>query len=140
MPSNVLVLSSSGDPLSDQILTGDTIQEAAKDPGAIGRLLIDMAFSEGKDIESCAFYIERSSNAKRMLDQFATGAEDFMTGGWVRVITPPHLYLKEQPQIQAMLNHGNAVDHGFYRGVRLIEFCVTKADVSVRSKAKGFGK
>ncbi len=135
-----IVLSTSGDPLSDQILTGDTIQEAAKDPSAIGRLLIDMAFSEGKNIEGCAFYIERNSNAKRVLERFATGAEDFMTGGWVRVITPAHLFLKEQHRIQAMLNHGDAVDHGFYRGVRLIEFCITKADIPVRSNAKGFGQ
>ena len=130
----------SGDPLSDMAVTGSTIQEAAKNPVSIGRLLIDMAFSEGKDIEGCGFYIERNGAAKPMLDRFVTGLEDLMTGGWVRVITPPKQFLAEQSQIQTMINHGDAVDHGFYRGVRLVEFCVTKAELSVRTKVNGFGK
>jgi hypothetical protein len=74
-----------------------------------------------------------------LLSDYATGAEDFMTGGWVRVITPPSLFRKEWHQVKALLDKGNGTDHGTYRGVRLIEFAVNNGGRQDRSTRKGFG-
>lgn len=136
-----IVISASGDPLSDMVLTQDVISEASKDPLSIGRLMVDQVYSEGRsDLDGHALYFEHRSNAKRILSDYESGMEGAITGGWVRAMTPPKLFLKEQRSIQQMINHGDAVDHGTYRGVRLIEFRITKAPVIMRSKPKGFAR
>ena len=42
--------------------------------------------AEGTDPTGGGPYYERSSNRHRRLQAFETGSEDFMTGGWVRVL------------------------------------------------------
>jgi len=138
--SNIFVASSNGDPMTSMVMSGDTMQQAAADPDAIGRVMVDQAYAEGHaDLTGCSIYYERNTNSKRMLERYETGMEDLLTGGWVRVITTPKQALQEQKPIQVMVNHGDATCHGVYRGVRLIEFHVTKADLTVRRQSKGFG-
>lgn len=120
---NVYVVSSDGDPLGNMVLTGSTVAEAAKDPAAIGRLMVDMAYAEGAgDLNDYMLAYERNSNSIRVLEGFETGMEDFLTGGWVRVLTPPKLADMERSIIDRMIGDGTAADHGLHRGVRLIEF------------------
>jgi hypothetical protein len=120
---NVYVVSGNGEPLGSLVLNGATIAEAAKDPAAIGRLMVDMAYAEGAgDLSDYMLTYERNNNPIRVLEGFETGMEDFLTGGWVRVLTPPKLADMERPIINKMISDGTAVDHGLYRGVRLIEF------------------
>ena len=135
---NLFVASSNGDPLTSLVMDGNTVQAAAQEPDAIGRLMVDQAYSEGNELEGFSIYYERNTNNKRMLERYESGMEDLLTGGWVRVLTPPKQALQEQKPLQTMVNHGDATCHGVYRGVRLIEFHVTKADLTVRRQAKGF--
>ena len=137
--SNIFVASSNGDPMTTLVMSGDTMQQAAAEPDAIGRVMVDQAYAEGhEDLTGCSIYYERNTNSKRMLERYETGMEDLLTGGWVRVITPPKQALQEQKPLQTMVNHGDATCHGVYRGVRLIEFHVSKADLTVRRQSKGF--
>lgn len=119
---NVVVASVSGDPLTDMYLTGSTIQEAAKDPRAIGCLMVDMVYGEGKNPEGDVLYYERNTNKRRYLEQFETGMEDMFTGGWVRVVTPGRMYEREKTSIKQLEKIGRVKNHGTYRGVKLIEF------------------
>ena len=138
--SNTFVVSSNGDPMTSLVMDGDIMQQAAKDPDAIGRVMVDQVYAEGhEDLTGYSIYYERNSNSKRVLKRYESGMEDFLTGGWVRAITTPRQALQEQKLLQAMINHGDATCHGVYRGVRLIEFHVTKADLTVRRQSKGFG-
>lgn len=121
------------------VMSGDTVQAAAQDPDAIGRLMVDQAYSEGNELEGFSIYYERNTSKKRMLERYETGFEDLLTGGWVRVLTPPRQALEEQKAMQNIISHGDATCHGVYRGVRLIEFHVTKADLTVIRQSKGFG-
>lgn len=75
-----------GNPL---VLDGEAIDAAAKDPAAIGKLMVDQAWAEGGDPTGGALYYERSSSSHRRLQAFETGSESFMTGGWVRVLVTP---------------------------------------------------
>lgn len=117
------------------LLTGATIQEAAKSPEAIGRLMVDMAYSEGHELDGHCLYFERASNSFRLLKEFQTGFEEFITGGWVRVITPPHLYAKEQKDVQELIDVKDAICHGIYRGCMLIEFNIK---TKTSKQPKGF--
>lgn len=117
-----VVTSTNGDPLTTMILTGSTIDEAAKNPKAIARLMIDMVYSEGKNPEGCALYFEHRDNKRRVLKQWETGCEPHMTGGWVRVVTAAHVYQREKAGIKQQIRIGRAVDHGVYRGCRMVEF------------------
>jgi hypothetical protein len=46
----------------------------------------DQVWAEGADPTGGGLYDERNSNQHRRLQVFETGSEDFMTGGWVRVL------------------------------------------------------
>lgn len=118
-----VVVSTNGDPLTEMVLDQKVIQEAAKKPKAIACLMVDMAFSEGKSVqEGCALYFEHRDNKRRLLSEWETGSEGFITGGWVRVMTSASVYKREKHIIKSQIAIGRAVDHGSYRGVKLIEF------------------
>ena len=104
--SNLFVASSNGDPMTSLVMDGDTMQQAAADPDAIGRVMVDQAYAEGhEDLTGCSIYYERNTNSKRMLERYESGMEDLLTGGWVRVITPPKQALQEQKPLQLSLIH-----------------------------------
>lgn len=117
-----IVSSGDGNPLTTMITTGSTIAEAAKKPKAIAQLMIDMVCAEGKDPEGCALYFEHRDNKRRVLKAWETGHEPLMTGGWVRVVTEAHVYQREKAAIKQQVRIGRAVDHGTYRGCRMVEF------------------
>jgi hypothetical protein len=48
--------------------------------------LVDQVWAEGADPTGGGLYYERRTNRFRRLQPFETGHEDFMTGGWVRVL------------------------------------------------------
>ena len=48
--------------------------------------MVDQVWEEGTDPTGGGLYYERKSNRHRRLQAFETGSEDFMTGGWVRVL------------------------------------------------------
>ena len=60
-----------GDPL---ILNGQAIDEAARDPVAIGKLMVDQAWAEGIDPTGGGLYYECNSNQHRRLQAFETGS------------------------------------------------------------------
>jgi hypothetical protein len=114
------------DPLTSMALSGDTIAEAAKDPAAIGRLLVDMAIAEdNRDLAGYSLAYERNDAPIRRLQQFETGYEDFLTGGWVRVLNSPAQTTHAAAAIASRIAQGVLADHGTYRGVRLLQFIST---------------
>ena len=108
-----------GNPL---ILDGQAIDEAARDPVAIGKLMVDQAWAEGIDPTGGGLYYERNSNQHRRLQAFETGSEDFMTGGWVRVLATAEQVRKERPGMERAAKAGLVRIHGTHRGVLLVEF------------------
>ncbi len=62
------------------------VDAAALDPLAIGKIMVDQVWAEGINPTGGGLYYERNSNQHRRLQAFETGSEDFMTGGWVRVL------------------------------------------------------
>ena len=108
-----------GNPL---ILDGEAIDVAAQDPLAIGKLMVDQVWAEGIDPTGGGLYYERSSNRHRRLQAFETGHEEFMTGGWVRVLASAEQVQRERPGMEQAARAGLVKIHGTHRGVLLVEF------------------
>jgi hypothetical protein len=87
---------------------------------ALGRQAADEA--EGTDPTGGGLYYERNSNQHRRLQAFETGSEDFMTGGWVRVLATAEQVRKERPGMERASKAGLVKIHGTHRGVLLVEF------------------
>ncbi len=51
-----------------------------------------------------------------------TGHEDFMTGGWVRVLATAEQVQRERPGMEQAARRGLVAIHGSHRGVLLMEF------------------
>ncbi|MFO0136499.1 MAG: hypothetical protein ACK535_00510, partial [Cyanobacteriota bacterium] len=86
MGDRLIISDNREDPGNPLVLDGEAIDAAARDPLAIGKLMVDQVWAEGTDPTGGGLYYERSSNQHRRLQAFETGSEDFMTGGWVRVL------------------------------------------------------
>ena len=56
------------------------------------------------------------------LQVFETGSEDFMTGGWVRVLASAEQVRKDRPGMERAAKAGLVRIHGTHRGVLLVEF------------------
>jgi hypothetical protein len=67
-------------------------------------------------------YYEHNSNQHRRLQAFETGSEDFMTGGWVRVLASAEQVRKERVGMELAAKVGLVKIHGSHRGVLLVEF------------------
>ena len=59
---------------------------------------------------------------RRRLQVFETGSENFMTGGWVRVLASAEQVSKERPGMEQAASAGLVKIHGTHRGVLLVEF------------------
>ncbi len=70
-----------GNPL---VVDGEASNPAVKDPLAIGCLIVDQMGAEGSD-PTGGLYSKHCSQRSRRLQALASGSEDLMTGGWVRV-------------------------------------------------------
>ena len=99
MGQRLIISDNRDDPGNPLVLDGEAIDAAAKDPLAIGQLMVDQVYvwAEGTDPTGGGLYYERNSHRHRHLQAFETGSEDMMTGGWVRI-------------------------HGTHREVLLVEF------------------
>ena len=86
MGDRLIISDNREDPGNPLVLDGEAIDAAARDPLAIGKLMVDQVWAEGTDPTGGGLYYERNSNQHRRLQVFETGSEDFMTGGWVRVL------------------------------------------------------
>ena len=84
--------------------------------------MVDQAWAEGADPAGGGLYCERNSNRHRRLQAFETGCEDFMTGGWVRVLASAEQVRKERPGMEQGAREGLVTIHGTHRGVLLVEF------------------
>ena len=84
--------------------------------------MVDQAWAEGTDPTGGGLYYERSSNQHRRLRAFETGSEDFMTGGWVRVLATAEQVRKERPGMERAAKGVLVKIHGTHRGVLLVEF------------------
>jgi hypothetical protein len=80
--SRLIISDNREDPGNPLVLDGEAIDAAARDPLAIGKLMVDQVWAEGGDPTGGGLYYERNSNRHRRLQAFETGSEDFMTGGW----------------------------------------------------------
>ena len=80
------------------------------------------SWAEGTDPTDGGLYYERNSNQHRRLQSFETGSEDFMTGGWVRVLATAEQVRKERPGMDRAAKAGRVKIHGTHRGVLLMEF------------------
>jgi hypothetical protein len=86
MGDRLIISDNREDPGNPLVLDGEAIDAAAQDPLAIGKLMVDQVWAEGTNPTGGGLYYERNSNQHRRLQAFETGSEDFMTGGWVRVL------------------------------------------------------
>jgi hypothetical protein len=88
-----------GEPGDALVLDVATIDQAAAEPAAIGRIMVDQALAEGHDPAGIgALYFERSSNRHHRLRQSETGMEEFLTGGWVYVLLSPPQLAADRPR------------------------------------------
>jgi hypothetical protein len=94
--SRLIISDNREDPGNPLVLDGEAIDAAARDPLAIGKLMVDQVWAEGGDPTGGGLYYERNSNRHRRLKAFETGSEDFMTGGWVRVLASAEQVDKER--------------------------------------------
>lgn len=139
-----------GDGTNRLTLDHATVVAAAADPEAIGRLMVDMAASEGHDLTPCGrgatpalgeicLCYERTSTKRCVLSEFRTGMEDFFTGGWVRVLLRPDA--EELAVWQQLHQRGLVTFYGLHRGVHLVAF---DGDAGRRHRtaapSRGFGK
>ena len=122
MSPRLIISDNRDDPGTPLILDGDAIEGAAQDPVAIGKLMVDQAWAEGGDPTGGVLYYERNTNQHRRLQAFETGSEDFMTGGWVRVLASAEQVRKERPGMERAARDGLVRIHGSHRGVLLVEF------------------
>lgn len=79
-------------------------------------------WAEGTDPTGGGFHYEPSSNRHRRPQAFDTGSEDFMTGGWVRVLASAAQVRKERAGMEQAASPGLVSIHGSHRGVLLVEF------------------
>jgi hypothetical protein len=100
MGHRLIVSDNRDDPGNPLVLDGEAIDAAAQDPLAIGKLMVDQVWAEGTDPTGGGLYYERNSNQHRRLQAFETGSEDFMTGGWVRVLATAEQVHKERPGME----------------------------------------
>jgi hypothetical protein len=96
MGDRLIISDNRKDPGNPLVLDGEAIDAAARDPLAIGKLMVDQVWAEGTDPTGGGLYYERNSNQHRRLKVFETGSEDFMTGGWVRVLATAEQVRKER--------------------------------------------
>jgi hypothetical protein len=122
MTPRLIVSDNREDPGNPLVLDGEAIDAAANDPVAIGKLMVDQVWAEGTDPTDGGLYYERSSNRHRRLQAFETGSEDFMTGGWVRVLASAAQVRKERAGIEQAASRGLVSIHGSHRGALLVEF------------------
>ncbi|MFM8275386.1 MAG: hypothetical protein ACKN89_00095 [Cyanobium sp.] len=122
MASRLIVSDNRDDPGNPLVLDGDAIDAAAHDPLAIGKLMVDQVWAEGTDPTGGGLYYERSSNRHRRLQAFETGHEDFMTGGWVRVLVSAEQRQRDRIGMECAEADGLVRQHGIHRGVLLVEF------------------
>jgi hypothetical protein len=122
MGQRLIISDNRDDPGNPLILDGEAIDAAADDPLAIGKLMVDQVWAEGTDPTGGGLYYERNSNRHRRLQAFETGSEDFMTGGWVRVLASAEQVRKERPGMERAAKAGLVRIHGIHRGVLLVEF------------------
>ncbi len=121
MGQRLIVSDNREDPGNPLILDGQAIDEAARDPVAIGKLMVDQVWAEGTDPTGGGLYYERNSNRHRRLQVFETGSEDFMTGGWVRVLATAEQVRKERPGMERAANAGLVRIHGTHEGMLQVE-------------------
>jgi hypothetical protein len=122
MTPRLIVSDNRDDPGNPLVLDGEAIDAAASDPVAIGKLMVGQVWAEGTDPTSGGLYYERSSNRHRRLQAFETGSEDFMTGGWVRVLASAEQVRKERGGMEQSASRALVSIHGSHRGVLLVEF------------------
>ena len=121
MTPRLIVSDNRDDPGNPLVLDGEAIDAAASAPVAIGKLMVDQVWAEGTDPTGGGLYYERNSSRHRRLQAFETGSEDFMTGGWVRVLASAEQVCKERGGMEPAARRGR-VHSGSHRGVLLVEF------------------
>jgi len=122
MPQRLIISDNPEDPGNPLVLDGEAIDAAAKDPVAIGKVMVDQVWAEGTDPTGGALYYERRTNRHRRLQPFETGHEDFMTGGWVRVLVSAEQRQRDRAGMERAEADGLVQRHGIHRGVQLVEF------------------
>lgn len=122
MTPRLIVSDNRDDPGNPLVLDGEAIDAAASAPVAIGKLMVDQVWAEGTDPTGGGLYYERNSSRHRRLQAFETGSEDFMTGGWVRVLASAEQVCKERAGMDQAASRGLVSIHGSHRGVLLVEF------------------
>ncbi|MFM7754227.1 MAG: hypothetical protein ACKO58_07540 [Cyanobium sp.] len=122
MPKRLIISDNPEDPGNPLVLDGAAIDAAARDPAAIGKVMVDQVLAEGTDPTGGALYYERRSNQHRRLQQFETGHEDVMTGGWVRVLVSAEQRQRDRIGMERAEADGLVRQHGIHRGVLLVEF------------------
>lgn len=108
MGDRLIISDNREDPGNPLVLDGEAIDAAARDPLAIGKIMVDQVWAEGTDPTGGGLYYERNSNQHRRLQAFETGSEDFMTGGWVRVLATAEQVRKERPGMERAATAGRA--------------------------------
>jgi hypothetical protein len=122
MPKRLIISDNPEDPGNPLMLDGAAIDAAARDPAAIGKVMVDQVWAEGTDPTGGALYYERRTNRHRRLQPFETGHEDFMTGGWVRVLVSAEQRQHDREGMERASADGLVCQHGTHRGVLLVEF------------------
>ena len=122
MSSRLIIADNSEVPGNPLVLDGEAIDAAAQDPLAIGKIMVDQVWAEGTDPTGGGLDYERNTNRHRRLQVFETGSEDFMTGGWVRVLASAEQVRKERAGMEQAARAGLVKIHGTHRGVLLLEF------------------
>jgi hypothetical protein len=89
MGPRLIVSDNREDPGNPLILDGQAIDEAARDPVAIGKLMVDQVWAEGADPTGGGLYYERNTNQHRRLQAFQTGSEDFRPAAGCGCWPPP---------------------------------------------------
>jgi hypothetical protein len=67
MAHRLIVSDNRDDPCNPLVLDGEAIDAAARDPLAIGKLMVDQVWAEGTDPTGGGLYYERNSNQHRRL-------------------------------------------------------------------------
>jgi hypothetical protein len=122
MGDRLIIPDNREDPGNPLVLDGEAIDAAAQDPLAIGKLMVDQVWAEGTDPTGWGLYYERNTKQHRRLQAFEIGSEDFMTGGWVRVLASAEQARKEHPRMERAARAGLVKINGTHRGVLLVEF------------------
>jgi hypothetical protein len=122
MGQRLIISDNRDEPGNPLVLDGEAIDAAAKDPLAIGQLMVDQVWAEGTDPTGGGLYYERNSHRHRHLQAFETGSEDMMTGGWVRVLVSADQVRRERAGMEQAARRGLVRIHGTHREVLLVEF------------------